>query len=249
MAERPRPKSPSISAAPEDASGRRRPAAPGGRRRGGKDGGGGGGRMIGINLILAVLVAGLVVAGWFIANQHQLLTDEQLKLASANTRIEALEDRLRMTDQVMTEVGVETDEQINLWESEIRKLWAITNERNKKWIQDNQKLLERQKSTITSLESNDRNLKSAVDRHERAFAQQQAVIDQLASIELQLQQILRGQRDLVDKVNVASQSVASMGTRVTDNEQAVVAIDAYRLQINTRLSDIERRLTTATPTL
>ncbi len=154
-----------------------------------------------------------------------------------------------MTDEVMTESGAETDEQINLWESEIRKLWAISNERNKKWIEDNQKSLARQKGTISSLESNDKTLKSAVDRHERAFAQQQAVIDQLASIELQLQQILRGQRDLVDKVNVASQSVASMATRVADNEQAVAAIDAYRLQINSRLSTIERRLDTTTPTL
>ena len=247
MAERPKPKSPSISTTPEDAVARRRPG-PGGRRRAGGDGSGTG-RMIGINLILAVLVAGLVVAGWFIANQHQLLKDEQHKVASANTRIEALENRLMATDAVMTEAGAETDEQINLWESEIRKLWAISNERNKKWIEDNQKSLARQKGTISSLESNDKTLKSAVDRHERAFAQQQAVIDQLASIELQLQQILRGQRDLVDKVNVASQSVASMATRVADNEQAVAAIDAYRLQINSRLSTIERRLDTTTPTL
>ena len=170
-------------------------------------------------------------------------------MASANTRIQALEDRLIETDAVMTEVGAETDEQINFWESEIRKLWAVSNDRNKKWIEDNQKLLQRQKNTIASLESTDTSLKSAVDRHEKAFSQQQAVIDQLASIELQLQRILRGQRDLVDKVNVASQTVAGMGSRVTDNEQAVAAIDAYRLQINTRLSDMERRLNAINPTL
>lgn len=246
MAERPRPKSPSISTAPEDAA-RRRPGA-GGRRRAGGDSSGPG-RMIGINLILAVLVAGLVVAGWFIASQHQLLMDEQQKVASAHMRIEALEVGLRETGAVLTETGAETGEQINFWESEIRKLWAISNDRNKKWIEDNQKLLQRQRNTIASLESTDKNLKSAVDRHEGAFAQQQAVIDQLASIELQLQQILRGQRDLVDKVNVASQSVASMATRVADNEQAVAAIDAYRLQINSRLSIIERRLNTTSPTL
>ena len=229
------PPNPSISAAPEDA--RRRPATA--ARRRGDDGGG---RMIGFTLVLAVLAAGLAAAGWFIANQHQLLTEEQRQVADARTRIEALEDRLRMTDQVISETDAETGEQINLWESEIRKLWAISNERNKKWIQDNQRLLQSQKTTIQALQSTNQSLKSSVARHEKALGQQQEVADQLASIELQLQRMLRGQRELVDKVNAAAQTVARMNSEVKEHEQAIAAIDSYRRQFNTRLVDIEQRL-------
>ena len=229
------PPNPSISAAPEDA--RRRPATA--ARRRGDDGGG---RMIGFTLVLAVLAAGLAAAGWFIANQHQLLTEEQRQVADARTRIEALEDRLRMTDQVISETDAETGEQINLWESEIRKLWAISNERNKKWIQDNQRLLQSQKTTIQALQSTNQSLKSSVARHEKALGQQQEVADQLASIELQLQRMLRGQRELVDKVNAAAQTVARMNSDVKEHEQAIAAIDSYRRQFNTRLVDIEKRL-------
>ena len=229
------PPSPSISAAPEDA--RRRPATA--ARRRGDDGGG---RMIGFTLVLAVLAAGLAAAGWFIANQHQLLTEEQRQVADARTRIEALEDRLRMTDQVISETDAETGEQINLWESEIRKLWAISNERNKTWIQDNQRLLQSQKTTIQALQSTNQSLKSSVARHEKALGQQQEVADQLASIELQLQRMLRGQRELVDKVNAAAQTVARMNSDVKEHEQAIAAIDSYRRQFNTRLVDIEQRL-------
>ena len=193
-----------------------------------------------------MLVAGLGVAGWFIANQHQLLVAEQRKTAEADKRLRALEERLRMTDQVMSETEAETEEEINFWESEVRKLWAVANERNKKWIQDNQKLLQTQKASIASLQSSDRTLKSAVDRHDKAFNQQQALIDQLASIELQLQQVLRGQRDLVDRVNAATQSAAASSSRVTENEQAIAAIDAYRVQVNTRLSNIESQLRSLT---
>ncbi|MCY3795148.1 MAG: hypothetical protein OXG51_12350 [Gammaproteobacteria bacterium] len=228
----------SISTAPDDA--RRRPAGGGRPRPGGN--GRGGGRSIAINLVVAALVAGLGVAGWFIANQHQLLVEEQRKAAEADRRLRALEERLRMTDQVMSETEAETDEEINFWESEVRKLWAVANERNKKWIQDNQKLLQTQKTAIASLQSSDRTLKSAVDRHDKAFNQQQALIDQLASIELQLQQVLRGQRDLVDRVNAATQTAAASSSRVTENEQAIAAIDAYRVQVNTRLSNIESQL-------
>ena len=198
--------------------------------------------MIGFTLVLAVLAAGLAVAGWFIANQHRLLTEEQQRLAQADTRIEALEDRLRMTDQVMSETGAETGEQIDFWEAEIRKLWTISNERNKKWIHDNQKLLRSHKTTIQALESTDKSLKSTVARHEKALGRQDEVADQLASIELQLQRVLRGQRDLVDKVNAAAQTVAGMNSSVQEHEQAIAAIDSYRRQFNTRLVDIEQRL-------
>ncbi len=232
----------SISTAPDDA--RRRPTSGGRPRPSGSSSGGGGGRSIAINLVVAALVAGLGVAGWFIANQHQLLIEEQRKAAEADGRLHALEERLRMTDQVMSETEAETDEEINFWESEVRKLWAVTNERNKKWIQDNQKLLQTQKNAIASLQSSDRTLKSAVDRHDKAFNQQQALIDQLASIELQLQQVLRGQRDLVDRVNAATQTAAAQNSRVAENEQAIAAIDAYRVQVNTRLSSIESQLRT-----
>ncbi|MCZ6853350.1 MAG: hypothetical protein O7G86_05460, partial [Gammaproteobacteria bacterium] len=98
MAERPRTSPTTISPNPDDATGHRRGA---GTRRGGS----GGGRMIGVNLILAVLVAGLVSAGWFIANQHQLLGKEQLAAADASERIKRLENRLGATETAMTGSG------------------------------------------------------------------------------------------------------------------------------------------------
>lgn len=243
-----RPTTPSISASPDDAAGYRRA----GRRR--PSGGDSGPRMIGINLILAVLVAGLVMAGWFIANQHQMLTKEAQAMATAQNRIAVLEDRLRITDEAMTNTGQNTKEQIGFWETEIRKLWAITNDRNRKWIKDNEAGLKKQAQTLASVQASNTELNGLVGRHESAFRQQQEIIDQLTSVELQIQQILSAQRDLVDKANAAQQIVASLQAglvnRVSDNEQAVASMDAYRVALNSRLSRMERRLDTlANPTL
>ena len=231
-----------IAANPDDAGGYRR-ATGKSRKRGGA---GDGSRMLGTNLIMAVLVAGLVVAGWFIANQHQMLKSEQAALAAASDRISVLEDRLRVTDEAMTETGQDTQEQLGFWESEIRKLWAVSNERNRKWIKTNEAGVGQVKKSLAAVETSVRDLNSAVGRHDTAFAQQQAIIDQLASVELQLQQMVNSQRDLVDQVNESRQSVASLQSglagRVADNEQAVAAIDAYRLQLNNRIAAVERRL-------
>jgi len=240
MAERP-PRT-SISTNPEDSTGYRR--STGGTRR--KTGSTGSGKMIGINLILAVLVAGLVIAGWFIANQHQLLTEEKLALNSAESRIAQMEDRLRMTDESLMDSEEDTQEKIGFWETEIRKLWAVSNDRNRKWIKDNEAALAKLQKTLSAIEASNRELSTSVGRHEAAFKQQQAIIDQLTSMEISIQQLANTQRDIVDKVNAASQSVASLNAglagRVTENEQAVAAIDAYRVQVNTRLGNIERRL-------
>jgi DNA repair exonuclease SbcCD ATPase subunit len=237
-----------ISTSPDEFAGRRRGTPGGGRRRGGSDDGGSS-RLVG-NLVLAVLVAGLMVAGWFIAEQYQRLQEESRALADAKARLEVLEDRLRVTDEALTETGATTSEQINFWESEIRKLWAVTNDRNKKWIEDNQKAIAGLQKSLGGLEASDREIKGTLGRHESAFARQQDVIDQLTAMEVQLQQVVRSQRDLVDRVNAASQSVASLqsglANRVKETEEAVAAIDAYRLQLNSRLADIERRLNSVT---
>ena len=214
-----------------------------------RGGSGGGGRGVGVSIVLAILIAGLAGAGWFIANQHQLIGEQQNALDQADGRLRQLEDRLRMTDEALSDTGDETKEQINFWESEIRKLWAVSNERNKKWIEDNKAGITKQGKDIASVTAAQRTMKSAVDRHDQAFKQQQDIIDQLASVELQFQQLLSSQRDLVDKVNALQQQVSSVKSdiagRVAENEQAITAIDAYRRQINNRLNDLERRLSPA----
>jgi chromosome segregation ATPase len=235
--------SPSSISTDPDSGYRRGP----GRRRppSGGNGGGGGPRLLGMSLLLALTIAGLAVAGWFIANQHQMLVAEQAERAKAQARIAALEDRLKMTDEAMIDSSGSTKEQINVWESEIRKLWAVVNERNKKWIDDNRKAIGDHARQIANLDASDKTLKGAVGRHEEAFARQSAVIDQLASVELQIQQLVRNQQGFVDKVNSAAQSVAGMNTRVKETEDAIAANDAHRRAINTRIADLERRIAPA----
>ena len=203
---------------------------------------GGAGRQLGTSLIMALLIGGLVLAGWFIANQQQLLSAAETRAGKAEERLDYLEARLSATDSAMSGQGEETQEQLGLWESEIRKLWAVSNERNKKWIKDNEAAVKKLTSTLNGIEASNRDLNAAVGRHETAFSQQQALVDQLTSLELQIQQVVRGQRDLIDKVNSATAAVSSLRGTVQDNAEAVQAIDAYRVAVNSRLADIERRL-------
>ena len=203
-------------------------------------------KQVGLNLMVAFLIGGLVLAGWFIANQQQMLAEEQERVSQASDRIAKLEQRLSATDSAMSQEGQDTKKQINFWESEIRKLWAVSNERNRKWIKENEDAVKKMNASLSEIKATMRDLNASVGRHETAFDQQQSLVDNMTSLELQMQQVVRGQRDLVDKVNAATQAVSSLRAnlsgKVDDNSEAIASMDAYRVAVNSRLAAIERRL-------
>ena len=94
-------------------------------------------------------------------------------------------------------------------------------------------------------------MKAQVSRHEGSFTEQQKVLDELNTLQNNVEQLVNQQRDLVDKVNVTSLTTSglrsSLETRVRENEEAIVAIDAYRREVNARLAELKRRLESPRP--
>lgn len=242
----PKPLDPSlsISASPEDAADPRRGGGGGGGRR--ARGGNGGGGSVAINLILVILLAGLMVAGWFVANQQQMLAQAENDRVKAEARIAVLEDRLRVTDEVMSESGADTKSELGRWESEIRKLWAVSNERNKDWIQSNQAALKKQASSLGNINTQQKQLASQLSGLDKKLDAQGGIRDDVVALSKRMDGLVETQRELVDRVNAARKTVASLqsglANRVTENEQAVASMDSYRLQLNNRLAELERRL-------
>ena len=101
-------------------------------------------------LLLAVLVLGLSASGYFLASQQQALAEAEAARAQAEARLARIEDQLSLTGQALSETENETQSQINFWESEIRKLWDVTNKRNRAWIEENQAAVKRLKSDLES---------------------------------------------------------------------------------------------------
>lgn len=227
MAEAPR--SGALAADPEQAQ--RVPRRSRGRGRAAD--GGGGPFLYAITVILAI---GLAAAGWFIFTQQGQLETTTTALRTADERIVRLEDRLRMTDETLSEAGADTNKQLSFWESEIRKLWDIGNKRNRDWIEANRANITKATSNLQAAEAALRELTSTVARLDASVGQQQEVADRVMALDANFQRLVRQQRDLVDKVNAASQISASLKasleSRVRENEQAIKAFDAQRAQLN-----------------
>ncbi len=169
----------------------------------------------------------------------------QAERASAESRLAVLEDRLRATDEVMSDTGDATKEKLGYWESEIRKVWDIAFKVNRGWIKENQALLAKQQSTLGGLRSSVSALKSDVGRQGAGVADLDKRLEVLDELSAKMAGLTAGQDKLAQ--NIANIDVAALTKRVMRNEQAVSAIDAYRVQLNRRLTDLQSRMDTMGP--
>ena len=209
-----------------------------------------------IYALLAVGAIALAAAGWFIFQQQEELRRASATLSNADARIGVLEDRLRLTDATLSDTEAQTDEQLNYWESEIRKLWDIGNKRNRGWIETNRANVGKLADNLGAVEADLKTLKGTAASLEAAVQQHQDVADVVTSLDMRVQGLIRQQRDLVDKVNAAAQIASSLQagleSRVAENEEAIQAFDAQRAQINADIIDLRSRLRTRsseTPTV
>ena len=226
------------------------------RRRSGRgDGGATTGRLIGINLVLALLIVGLCAAGWFIVELQSVLVTSHQQLEKADSRIALLEKEMLFTSNDIDESGKETQNQMSFWESEIRKLWDVTNKRNRSWIIENQNTLAGHDKTIDVYAANLRDLKASVASHDRALGTYDKVLERLAVMELALNDLIERQlegtrrlQDLTDETNatriVLDGLEVALARRVESNEQALASHDSWRLSVNRKLSALEERLIT-----
>jgi len=232
---------PSIAPARDDIATRR--ATP---RRADSGRSGGGGVPPFFSLLLAVLVLGLSVSGYFLATQQQALSEAQAARAQAEARLARIEDQLSLTGQALSETENETQSQINFWESEIRKLWDVSNKRNREWIEANQAALKSLKNSVEAQGATVKSVAAQASDLRKALEAQAQLIDDVKALKTRSNELLALQRSLTDQLIATTQTAkaleASLATRVKDNEEAITAIDGSRRDIVRRLTTLSDRL-------
>ena len=236
---------PSISANPDDT--RRAPS----RSRSRSAGRSGGAAALIANAMLVVVVVALGVVAWMMLTQQGQLEASQQALSDATARVRALEERLRLTDETITESGADTSEQIAFWDSEIRKLWDMGNKRNRGWIEDNRANIQKATDALASAQSDVTTMKGTVSRLETTVERQRDVADKVTELDMTVQRLADAQRTLADKANQAdhtSRSLkatveGSLEARLADLEEDIRAIDADRARVNSAIAELRQSAT------
>ncbi|WP_237066029.1 hypothetical protein [Microbulbifer guangxiensis] len=181
----------------------------------------GGVSMVGVFALILAL-AGLGASG-FLYNQWQL---SRAALSDAENRIAELEKRFEMSDEESTASVEVLNARVKENASEIRKLWGVSYDTNRKSIEANKAAAAQAKKEVAALASKVSGLSSSVNK--------------IAAVESALAELKKSntssQREMTDKLARLERQLSSVRSdltaRVGANEEAVQSIDAYRRSVN-----------------
>jgi len=234
-------------------------------------------------MVTLLIVAGIAI-GYLALQQYsmeQLQNSYEERLALADERIVYLEQALTQTDESVALNGTAINAQFKAIKtesdthmSEIRKLWDVTNKRNRVWIDENKEGLAAQTKVVSGIESSITALKSSQDSDEKLLS---ALAEKLETEKLEIAKIDKSLVSVSEKMDAATRAVESMNqsnydeqlltltltqenlmaeqgqignaqaknsTQVQDILDSLNAVDAGRLETNKRLTALSGQLET-----
>ena len=184
----------------------------------------GGSSLLFISLLGLINLGGLVILGlWFFnASGYQQETGQ-----SFVQRISFLEEEISLMKAVNEESIDSLEEQTKFIDKEIRKLWDLSNKRNRK--------------NIDSLTIQLAEVKTSF---EKIFKSNNSILAKQRARALEIAKLEKVQADL--KIKLASLNALSESSDISEKlksqEEAIAAFDAYRKQVNRALLELEEKL-------
>ena len=232
-------------------------------------------------MVTLLIVAGIAI-GYLALQQYsltQLLNSYDERLELADDRIVSLERALTETDESVSMNGTAINAQFkaikaesDLHMSEIRKLWDVTNKRNRVWIEENQASLKKQTEALATLTKSIGNVETAqasdieklaslevqLEQESTRLAEFSAAIDSVqgdmgtvnraieslvnSNVEERILTLTLTQENLLAEQGKINSSLSNQGNQVDDVLATMKSIDAYRLETNKRLVSLNTQL-------
>lgn len=210
----------------------------------GRRSGGTGSRVFTVVLALAVL--GLVA---YAIHLNQLGAETRTNLENLQARFDHLEGQIMSTDESLSQSGAAIQAKLREVDSEIRKLWGVSNDRNRKAIAANEEAIKKLTATVSQVEQTSgsqvgtmKALQSKVDQFERGIGSANA---EVLAVKAEIEQI-KGRLNIVnaaaERIEATTNRVNNLDSRVRSHEEAIQSIDAFRRQTNQSLLQLRQQL-------
>ncbi|UZJ44798.1 hypothetical protein OOT55_01745 [Marinimicrobium sp. C6131] len=207
----------------------------------------GGGQGLAIAALI-IAVAGVGASG-FLAWKW---TGAEQNLSQANERLETLERRIAITSSESSEYVEEIQEKLDWADSEIRKLWGVSYDTNRKRIAANEEGVESLKRELATVKESASSasqglssLRSAFDKTEQQVSEVSSAIERLQAAADSVEEQGRRLQNLSEEVDQLEEGLGrlrGLADRVSTNEEAIKAIDSYRRSINRDILAIKEQL-------
>lgn len=196
-------------------------------------------------IALLLALAGLGLGGYFAMK----LSDTQAELKTADGRIADLESRLSMSSDESSQSLTQVDAKLKWVDSEIRKLWGISNDVNRKAINANSEKITALDKGMATAKKDAADAKAAAATLQPQLAENKtavaAAVTKIDSATNGFAEQRKRIQDLMEQLDRTEAQLANLRVleqKVKTNEEAIAAIDAYRRTINRDVLQIKQQL-------
>ena len=181
-----------------------------------------------------IAVCGLSAYAWY---SYQLIGELTADQSRTGKQVQSLENLLTDTDETVTKSAAAMGAQLNLLDSEVRKLWDARKVANRK-VSNLEKADMSTEATFQTLKDNGFRQKKTLDVLTADLRELQTLSADIERLAVSARQIQSDVERLADDVNRANLERASLGNRVTANEEWVASINGFRKQVNTNVNQL-----------
>ena len=178
------------------------------------------------SLMLGIIFVAILGAILFLLlRSEQTSTQIDSTSASLDERLSKIEEQLLMLDEVNSDSLIEVGAELQFLDKEIRKLWDLSNKRNR-----------------VNIEKLTKSLNELIQKYNKTDKE---IDDAIASINTELNSITQSIEDLPELLGSVSQSqtdIRSLKRQILFVEESIQALEAYRTQNNQILLEIQNSI-------
>ena len=183
-----------------------------------------------LGIVFVLLLMGILGLSLWVSELSKASNSINSKVES---RLLILEEQLQLADSTSTESLSDINAQLQFLDKEIRKLWDLSNKRNKVKIAELNEDIEKQTNALKELAATQTNDQKNINAIQQESQKLSILVDELSRS---------------NKENLNTQNkIAELSRSILLLEETVQAFDAYRKQNNELLQELQIQLASKTP--
>ena len=183
-----------------------------------------------LGIVFVLLLTGILGLSLWVSELSKASNSVNSKVES---RLLILEEQLQLADSTSTESLSDINSQLQFLDKEIRKLWDLSNKRNKVKIAELNQDIEKQTNALKELAATQTNDQKNINAIQQESQKLSILVDELS-------------RSYKENLNTQNK-IAELSRSILLLEETVQAFDAYRKQNNELLQELQIQLASKTP--